>query len=169
MARSAGGTGTAVHFEAAKYESTSVNELLVYAYFAGDGDLSGRMLGSQIHSGLWKGSLIKPSGETRVFELQVRADGHFRTRLPPVAEFSLTSRSLSIRLAFPLFGGICRRCWAASRQTSFQVPRYSSSRSAGLPERTRFRCSSMRSLMVTAFPTKPIQAGSPDRPENRLG
>jgi hypothetical protein len=86
------------HFEPAKYESTSVDELLVYAYLAGDGDLSGTILGKQINSGLWKGSLIKPSGETRVFELQVRADGRFRATLPQVAEFSLTSGlQLSLR------------------------------------------------------------------------
>jgi len=79
------------HFEPAKYESLSLDELLVYAYLAGDGDLSGTILGAQIPSGLWKGNLIKPSGETKPFEMQVRSDGRFRATLPQAAEFSLTS------------------------------------------------------------------------------
>ena len=85
------------HFEPAKYEHLSVDELLVYAYLAGDGDLSGTILGAQVPSGLWNGSLIKPSGETKPFELQVRSDGRFRATLPQAAEFSLTS-GLQLRL-----------------------------------------------------------------------
>lgn len=79
------------HFEPAKYESSSVNNLLVYANLTGDGDLSGTILGPQIPSGVWKGSLIKPSGETKPFEMRVRSDGRFRATLPQAAEFSLTS------------------------------------------------------------------------------
>lgn len=85
------------HFEPAKYESVSVDELLVYAYLSGDGDLSGAILGAQIQSGLWQGNLTKPSGETKPFELHVRSDGRFRATLPQAAEFSLTS-GLQLRL-----------------------------------------------------------------------
>lgn len=86
------------HFEPAKYESTSVDELLVYAYLAGDGDLSGTILGPQLPSGRWKGTLIKPSGDMKPFEVDVRSDGRFRAMLPQAAEFSLTSGlQLSLR------------------------------------------------------------------------
>ncbi len=86
------------NFEPAKYEFVSVDELLVYAYLAGDGDLSGTILGRQFPSGLWNGSLIKPSGEIKPFELEVRSDGRFRAMLPQAAEFSLTSGlQLSLR------------------------------------------------------------------------
>jgi hypothetical protein len=86
------------HFEPTEYESARVDELLVYAYLAGDGDLSGTVLGGQIVSGLWKASLIKPSGETKHFELELRSDGRFRATLPQAAEFSMTSGlQLSLR------------------------------------------------------------------------
>ena len=85
-------------FEPTKYESSTIDELLVYAYLGGDGDLSGAVLGAQVVSGLWKGSLIKPSGETKQFELEVRSDGRFRASLPQTAEFSMTSGlQLSLR------------------------------------------------------------------------
>ena len=85
-------------FEPAKYEYSPVDELLLNAYLSGDGDLSGTVLGTQFPSGIWDGDLIKPSGEMKSFELEVKPDGHFRVTLPQVAEFSLTSGlQLSLR------------------------------------------------------------------------
>jgi hypothetical protein len=85
-------------FEPTKYEYSPVDELLLHAYLSGDGDLSGMVMGVQFSSGIWSGDLIKPSGEMKSFELEVRPDGHFRVTLPQVAEFSLTSGlQLSLR------------------------------------------------------------------------
>lgn len=78
-------------FEPTQYEFASVRDLLIHAYLDGNGDLSGMILGSHFPSGIWQGNLIKPSGDTKAFELGVGADGLFRVSLPEAAEFCLTS------------------------------------------------------------------------------
>jgi len=98
-------------FEPSRYEFGSVAELLIHAYLAGDGDLSGTILGVQSPPAIWRATLIKPSGESKCFDVTVNLDGKFRAVLPEAASGSTGSSPRSPAPAPPSPWATVSRRW----------------------------------------------------------
>jgi hypothetical protein len=72
---------------------------LASKYFGSDGELTGTLLGKKAVAATWRGTLMKPNGDHKSFDLRVNGEGSFRARIPEAADFALSS-GLQLRLEY---------------------------------------------------------------------
>ena len=89
-----------------------LNKCLVYAELCGTGEIRGQIISSQCKTGHWIAVLLKPSGESLCFGVEVGAEGYFQIFLIEFEDFAFSS-GLQLTMTF---GAILARGWVQNSE-----------------------------------------------------